>query len=181
MGLEQLRRLYVIKILGLIGLIISFGLIGIYKSLRLKNRIELLEDYYKMILNLKSQINYFKEPLPDMFNKISKTNDSKAINMLKAIVDDFEEKDANLSNLWAKNINTVYDKCPLTDKDKEVISYPGKFVGQTDFVNQMQHFEYTEKQLQFQIEDAIREYNCKSPMFSKIGFFLGAIVAIIFI
>ena len=63
----QLRRLKVLKIIGIIGLITASGLAGIMKAYRLKRRIYLLEDYMKMIMDLKSRINYMKEPLPDIF------------------------------------------------------------------------------------------------------------------
>ena len=68
-----------LKIIGIIGLITASGLAGIMKAYRLKRRIYLLEDYMKMIMDLKSRINYMKEPLPDIFRRVEKTDDSKAI------------------------------------------------------------------------------------------------------
>ncbi len=170
-----------IKTLGLIGIVISSGLIGIYKSSRLKLRIDLLDDYYKMILCLKSQMNYFKEPLPDMFSKISQSDDSKAFYMIKGVSDRIDEKVDDIGVLWANMANQCYENCPLTNSDMEIIEYIGKFLGQTDYQNQMQHFEYVEEKLKAQLKDAYYQYNHKSPMFNKIGFFIGSIIAIIFI
>ena len=68
----QLRRLKVLKIIGIIGLITASGLAGIMKAYRLKRRIYLLEDYMKMIMDLKSRINYMKEPLLISFEGLKK-------------------------------------------------------------------------------------------------------------
>ena len=51
-----------LKTLGLMLLIAAFGIIGKLKSDELKQRIMLLEDYKKMILETKSRINYFRQP-----------------------------------------------------------------------------------------------------------------------
>ena len=62
-----------LKLIGLLGLVIACGLSGIMKAGDLKKRVALLEDYLQMIIELKGQINYFREPLPDIFDKLKKT------------------------------------------------------------------------------------------------------------
>ena len=181
MVLVLLRRLKVLKLLGLIGIFITFGLIGIYKTNTLKQRISLLKDYYKMVLVLKTQINYFKDPLPDIFNNIAKNNDSKAFDLLDEIRHNIDEKGDNLAILWIIKVEEIYKRTPITKEDIDVISYLGNFIGQTDYLNQIQHFEYIERQLNLQINEAIDNYNQKGPMYNKLGFFIGAIIAILLI
>ena len=47
-----------LKLAGLLGLTAALGLIGVLKAEDLKRRQRLLEEYLKMLLSLKSKINY---------------------------------------------------------------------------------------------------------------------------
>ena len=169
------------KIAGITGLVISCGLIGVVQNRNLKRRIDLLEDFYQMILILKSNINYFKEPLIDIFTKLSKNGHSKAYLLLNEIVIDISNKNLEIPQIWANNVSLAYNKSSLTKKDIEVMSYLGSFIGQTDYINQLQHFQYLEENLKIQIEQAKEELKCKGPMYNKIGYFIGAIIGILLI
>ena len=170
-----------LKLTGIIGLILSLGLFGISKTTNLKTRISLLEDYYEMVLTLKGQINYFKEPLPDMFKKICQNSDSKAYLFIKELGDEIEQKGCYSSDFWSKKLIYIYKNNVLTKEDIEIMSYLGEFIGQTDYDNQLQHFMYMENKLKKQIENATYSYKSKGPMYNKIGFFIGAIIGIIII
>lgn len=73
----------------------------------------------------------------------------------------------------------IYKSEPVTADDMEIMKYPGEFIGQTDFENHIYHFTYLEEKLKKQIIEAQENYKKKGPMYSKIGFFLGSIGAII--
>ena len=148
---------------------------------KLIRRIELLEDFYQMILNLKSNINYFKEPLTDIFAKSTKNANSKAYMLLKAVYDDLFDKHREIRKIWAEKVSLTYNKCPVFPKDLEIMTYMGDFIGQTDYINQLQHFDYLEANLKIQINQAKEELNSKGPMYNKIGYFIGAIIGIILI
>ena len=45
-----------------------------------------------MIIEIKGQINYFREPLPDIFDKLRKNGDSKAFSLLNGLRDEIGEK-----------------------------------------------------------------------------------------
>ena len=47
-----------LKILGLLGIVAACGMAGILKTKDLKRRVILLEDYLRMIIEIKGQINY---------------------------------------------------------------------------------------------------------------------------
>lgn len=170
-----------LKIIGIIGLVISCGLFGISRSTNMKIRIELLEEYYEMIMQLKGQINYFKEPLPELFTKLAQNDTSKAYMFLKALCDEIDEKGLYKRDLWAKKLKCVYQDTVLTNEDIEIMTYLGDFIGQTDYYNQIQHFSYIEENLKAQIEKAKSNYKDKGPLYNKIGFFLGAIIGILLI
>ena len=170
-----------LKILGILGLISSFGLIGISRSSLLKKRVDLLEEYYQMIMELKGQINYFKEPLPDIFNRLTKNNNSYTDFFLMEVLDEMNEKNCYSSDFWLKRLKSVYSNTAITHEDMQIISYLGDFLGQTDYNNHLQHFLYIERKLQNHISQAKENYHSKSPMYNKIGFFIGGIIGILLI
>lgn len=169
-----------LKLIGITGIVISCGLFGISRTNILKSRINILEDYYEMIINLKTQISYFKEPLPDLVDKLSKNNSSKAYLFLKGVGTDIYENDCYSSDFWAQNLKNIYNTA-ITESDLEIMLYVGKFIGQTDYINHLQHFEYVENKLIKQINIAKEMYIQKGPMYNKIGFFVGAIIGVMFI
>lgn len=170
-----------LKLLGIIGLVISCGLFGISRSTNLKLRIELLEDYYQMVLTLKSQINYFKEPLPDILSKTEKNGESKAFSFIKEIGSEMTKKSCHSVNFWQESLNSFYEDTVLTEDDIKIMSYLGEFIGQTDYANHMHHFAYLEGNLLKQIRQVNDLYLQKSPMYNRIGFFIGALIGILLI
>lgn len=169
------------KIIGLVGFVLASGLAGMMKASELQERIRLLEDFYKMILEMKGQINYFREPLIDIFHKTEQKQGSKAFQFLGLCRSGLEEKNGEINHIWKENIEEVYKKTSLTKEDKETFCYVGNFIGQTDYENQLQQFQYIEKRLLAQLEEARKNYGVKGPMYRRIGFFAGGIVAIVFL
>lgn len=167
------------KVLGLVGLISSCGLIGLYKSFRLKRRILLLEDFFKMVMEIKSCINYFREPLPDLFEKIQKKDGLKAHFLINETQHQTVEKALEISEIWPLKANEIYKNEPLTKDDMELIKYFGSFIGQTDYDNQIVHFNYLEESLKKQIDLAVKDSNKKGPLLKKTGFMVGIIISIV--
>ena len=64
-----------LKLAALMGIVAGCGLGGILKAAELKERIRLLDEFFKMILSLKSEINYFREPLAVVQLRQRKTGD----------------------------------------------------------------------------------------------------------
>lgn len=182
-----------LKAVGLLGLVLASGLLGMGKSAELKARIDLLEDFLRMILQLKSRMNYFKEPLtsilrtkqeikPESRKESGSKNDfSKAFELLGRTGDDLRQKNGEIGQIWADRAEKIYKGTPLTVQDMELIRYPGQFLGQTDWENQQARFDYLENRLQQQIKEAEECFRIKGPLYRKIGFFLGGLAAVIFI
>ena len=170
-----------LKFVGLIGIVLSLGLVGIMKYEQLKTRVNLLEDFLQMILELKGQIGYFKEPLPLIFARAEKKGDSKAFKLLGSVESKLNQKDDEIAKIWPLAVSEIYNDMPLQKEDFDTIKYLGTFIGQTDYDNHIFHFSYLEEKLANQIADGKNSLKTKGPMYRKIGFFLGAILAILVI
>lgn len=170
-----------LKMVGLTGIIISSGLCGIYKYLMLKRRVQLLDDFMKLIIELKSQINYFREPLPLIFEKLKNSNNIRASILLEDIGIELRNKPCNINEIWALKAIERYKSEPLNNEDIELIIYPGNFIGQTDYENQMCKFSYLEDKVKERISDAQNELSKKGPIYKKIGFIIGIMISIVFL
>lgn len=168
------------KAAGLAGIIISAGLLGIMKAYELKEKIKLLEDFLQMLLEIKGQINYFRQPLINIFNYKRQNIGSEAFIFLDSISVDIAEKEAEISQIWAYNIENIYGHKFSAD-ELDILKFPGTFIGQTDYENQIAQFNYAESRLTQKIASVKAEYMEKGPLFRKIGFFMGGLAALIFI
>ena len=65
-----------LKLAALMGIVAGCGLGGILTAAELKERIRLLDEFFKMILNLKSEINYFRESLAVVLGRQSHNEDT---------------------------------------------------------------------------------------------------------
>ena len=169
-----------LRLLGLVGLVAAMGLAGILKAAELKDRILLLEDFYKMVLELKSQMQYFREPLLRMFERTGQKGDTRAHKLLMGCLAALHQGDGSeeIGQIWEEAVKGTYRGTPLTDDDKTLLLHLGTFIGQTDYENQRMQFAYLEERLTEQMEEAREIYKKKGPMYRRIGFFIGAIAAL---
>ena len=168
-----------LKFAGLMCFLAAAGLAGCLKAEELKQRIRLLEELEEMILNLKSQMNYFREPLYSIFEKTGKTSGSRAFLLPAECLNHLRRKNGGIGEIWAQNAEEIYRGTPLTEEDIEIIKFIGTYLGQTDFENQKYQFECTEERLRRQIIQAEETYRQKGPMYRKIGFFGGSLAVLI--
>ena len=163
-----------LKAAGLLGIVLSLGLFGILKSQELKHRIALLQDFWQMMLQLKSEINYLQEPLQSVLRQRPGKAESKAMQLLLAVQQALDAKQGDLQTVWKQSAETVYKGTPLTAQDLQLVCYPG-----TDCENQARQFQYLETRLQVQLQEAEEVYRTKGPLQRRIGFFAGALLAVV--
>ena len=85
-----------LKAAGLLGIVLSLGMLGILKSQELKQRIALLQDFWQMMLQLKSEINYLQEPLQSVLRQRPGNAESKAMQLLLAVQQALDAKQGDL-------------------------------------------------------------------------------------
>ena len=169
------------KVIALLGLICGGGLLGIMKARELKERTDMLEDFLQMILGVRGYINYFREPLIMIHSGQGENERSKAFEMFDIIRTELSQKNAEIAEIWAQKVDEYYGDTCLDSEDLELLKYPGTFIGQTDYENQIARFAYLENRLKEQIDKAREVYSHQGPLYRKLGFFAGGLAAIIFI
>ncbi|MGN1413623.1 MAG: stage III sporulation protein AB [Anaerovoracaceae bacterium] len=168
-----------LKMIGLIALVAAAGFSGVRKAAELKERIRLLEDFLKMMLALKSRIDYFKQPLLPLFQQTAAKEATPAYILLDRCQKELRENQGEIRCIWIRAAKETYRNTPLTKEDIQSICHLGSFIGQTDYENQKMQFDYLEKRLEEQLAEAREESRVKGPMFCRIGFFGGTVAALV--
>ena len=96
------------------------------KAGELRRRAELLEDFQSMMIEVKGHINYFREPLPDIFIKLGENGESEAFSFLMRTGDMLKEKNGDIAGIWSSQVMKTYEKEPLTEEDLRILRYPGE-------------------------------------------------------
>jgi len=168
-----------IKLMGLLGLVVSFGLAGMGMAEELRERIRLLEEIQNLIAELKARMNYFRDPMFTIFQSIEKKGNSKAFLLPGRVLLDFNEKGGEIAVLWAEKAKELYKDTPLTAEDLAVLCYVGTYLGQSDYENQEMQFQCTEERLTCQLNQARASFSQKGSLYRRVGFFAGALAAIV--
>ena len=149
------------------------------KAEELKERTRLLEDMQNLVLELKSQMNYFREPLFVIFGRTAEKSSSKAFQLPFDTLVEFEEKSGEMAEIWSQKACQMYRNTALNSQDQEIIIHIGTYLGQTDYENQQMQFQYTEDRLTRQLTESRLLYQQKGSMYRKTGFFVGIIVSLV--
>lgn len=165
-----------LKIIGLLGLTLSFGLTGVKKAGRLKERIQLLENLQNLISALKSRMNYFRDPMISLLQNMEKTESFLLPGQVRRLM---SEQGMDISDAWEFAVRMVYEKSALTQEDINVLEYVGSYIGQSDFENQQMQFQLTQERIQMQLDDARNMFAQKGSMYRQVGFFAGALVSLV--
>lgn len=144
----------VIKFTFLIMILIASSYIGIMVSNKYKDRVIELKEIKKGLNIFETKIKYTYEPVPDIFNEISKNLNENIGNIFKRASKEMDSLSAKLA--WEKAVEE--SKTSMKKEDIDVIKGLGKLLGKTDIEGQVSQIELTNKFLDEQIEIAQREY-----------------------
>jgi len=106
-------------------------MIGIAISVRLKHRLNFLEDITYMLGTFKSDISYYRQPLTELICDFNKNE--KHIEFIAACTY-MLDSDVDFPDAWTASIK---NHCPFLKKEEKIklIEY-GKSIGKTDTENQ---------------------------------------------
>lgn len=140
----------VIKYFILFLILLSSSLIGKFLAKKYVYRLEELEEMRNALNIFKSKIKFTYEPIPEIFNEISK-NTNRNIGKIFALANEkMKEKTANIA--WEEAIDETITN--LKNEDKQVLKTLSKLLGQTDVEGQTSQIEITENFLETQIKQA---------------------------
>ena len=170
-----------VKLTGIILAVIGCTCIGLLKASDISRRKALLLDFKNLIMHISTEISYFKEPLPQIFQRLSGENEKETGLLLRNCLATYLTDSRNLGSGWKDAVDFVYGELPVTKSDIEIMKKCGDFLGQSDFRGQQEHFALLYSQLDRQIEEAEEMIKTKGKMYSRLGLSAGCMIAVVLI
>lgn len=165
----------IVKIIILFLIFISSSLIGRMLSKKYTYRLEELEEIKNALNMFKSKIKFTYEPIPDIFEEISK-NTGKSISNIFIVAKKNMEND-NAGNSWEKAIEQV--DLNLNNNDKKILKTLSKLLGKTDAEGQISQIDITQNFLESQIKEAQEEKQKNEKLYYRLGTTIGLAIVII--
>ena len=156
-------------------ILVTSSLIGKFLSKKYVYRLEELEEMKNSLNILKTKIKFAYEPIPDVFEEISK-NTNKNIGRIFLLAKQEMEK-MSASQAWELAVEKI--ECNLKKEDKKTIKLLSKLLGRTDIEGQISQIEITEEFLNTQIKEAEEEKIKNEKLYTRLGTVMGLTIVII--
>ena len=124
---------------------------------------------------LKTKIKFTYEPIPDIFEEISKNTNKNIGNIFLLAKEKMEKMPA--SKAWEIAVEKI--ECNLKKEDKKTIKLLSKLLGRTDIEGQISQIEITEEFLNTQIKEAEEEKLKNEKLYTRLGTVMGLTIVII--
>ena len=141
------------------------------------HRLEELEEMKNSLNIFKNKIKFTYEPIPDIFEEISKTKVKNIGKIFENARDKMNNKTANLA--WEEAIEESNNN--LKEDDKNILKTLSKLLGQTDVEGQVSQIEITERFLDTQIKEAIDEKQKNEKLYKRLGTIIGLAIVIVLV
>ena len=156
-------------------ILVSSSLIGKFLSKKYVYRLEELEEMKNSLNILKTKIKFTYEPIPDIFEEISKNTNKNIGNIFLLAKEKMEKMPA--SKAWEIAVEKI--ECNLKKEDKKTIKLLSKLLGRTDIEGQISQIEITEEFLNTQIKEAEEEKIKNEKLYTRLGTVMGLTIVII--
>ena len=156
-------------------ILILATMVGKYLSKKYVYRLEELEDIKNALNILKSKIKFTYEPIPEIFEEISKTSSRNISELFKTAK--IKMNDLTANEAWKEAIEESQNN--LKKEDKDVLKTLSKLLGQTDAEGQISQIEITENFLESKIQEAMEEKKKNEKLYTRLGTIMGLTIVII--
>ena len=156
-------------------ILILATMIGRFLSKKYVYRLEELEDIKNALNILKSKIKFTYEPIPEIFEEISKTSGKNVSKLFKTAKNKMNDLTAN--EAWEEAVEESQNN--LKKEDKDVLKTLSKLLGQTDVEGQISQIEITENFLESKIQEAMEEKKKNEKLYTRLGTIMGLAIVII--
>ena len=169
------------QIIKYIILIIIFFLctyIGILISKKYSNREKELKQMKTALNIFLNKVKLTYEPIPNIFNEISKKVDLNHLNISNIFKNAFEKMEyMSAGDAWIESLNN--SNTNMKKEDIEILKGLSNLMGKVDVEGQASQIQLIDKFLDEQIEDAKKEKEKNSKMYKTLGIIVGLAVIIV--
>lgn len=169
-----------LKIIGCTLIFIGSSLIGFFYGENFKKRFSQLKEFEQALYQLKSEIVYTHNSLPNIFNNVTlKCSDPIKSIFIKVSDLLYENEVESVYEAFTEAFEFNKEKLNLKRRDIDIILNLSKSLGESDIEGQKNILTLTLKDIKKQIDSAELAMNKNVKMYRYLGFSFGAILIII--
>ena len=165
----------IIKYFILFLILVFSSMIGRFISKRYVYRLQELEEMKNTLNILKSKIKFKYEPIPNIFEEISKNSSKNIGQIFEKAKEKMNKTTADIA--WNQAIEETNNN--LKEEDKNVLKMLSKLLGQTDTDGQISQIEITEEFLEGQIKEAVEAKQKNEKLYTRLGTIIGLAIVIV--
>mgnify|MGYP004499107515 CR=1 FL=1 len=165
----------IIKYFILFLILVFSSMIGRFISKRYVYRLQELEEMKNTLNILKSKIKFTYEPIPNIFEEISKNSSKNIGQIFEKAKEKMNKTTADIA--WNQAIEETNNN--LKEEDKNVLKMLSKLLGQTDTDGQISQIEITEEFLEGQIKEAVEAKQKNEKLYTRLGTIIGLSIVIV--
>ena len=169
----------IIKIIILITIFVASTSIGFLMSKKYKNRVIELREFKNALNTLEAKIKFTYEPIPEIFNQISKSTQNNISKIFKKSSEYIGEN--TTKEAWNKATEELKPQLNLNNEDIKIIQNLGNLLGKTDVEGQISEIKVTSNFIDTQIVKAEEEQKKSEKMYRNLGTIVGLAIVIILI
>ena len=166
-----------IKIIIYSCIFLSCSAIGMLISKKYEERVKELKEFKNALNMFKTKIKFTYEPIPEIFEQISKQIHTNTGAIFKLASCNMEALTAG--EAWNMAVDT--NILNINEEDKSILKNLSKLLGQTDLEGQISQIELTSNFLDEQIVKAEKERLKSEKMYRTLGMVIGLAIVIILI
>lgn len=168
------------KMAGAICIMGATGYFAVSMNQTMELRKQQLRKLYSLMIQLKSEIQYMYNPLPESFAKLAKSTKEPFSTWLSDMVDLLEEKEEIIfSDVWKEGIENLHNGSALEKEDVEPLKELADKLGTGDISSQLKAIDYAVLHLEGNRTALERELGQKKKVTVTLSFFCGAMTLIL--
>ena len=149
--------------------------IGMLVSKKYEDRVYELKEFKSALNMFLAKVKFTYEPIPEIFNEISKSINSKPGKIFKLA--SINMKFAPAGDAWESAVDT--EILSINNEDRNVLKNLSKLLGKTDVEGQINQIELTSSFLDKQIEKAEKDREKSERLYRCLGMIIGLVIVII--
>ena len=165
-----------LKIMGLMMIVLTGSLSGIYFSQKLSEKLQFLEECIEFMMIVETEIRYTRLYIPEI---ICKYEGEKSFRLCLKICLDYIKSGLELPSAWTKAFLSKKYAPLINDEQRRIIIDFGCGLGTNDIDGQTAHCRYYQELIKPQVKSAFEDKRVKSRLYVILGTCLGIAVELL--
>ena len=159
--------------------ILCAGGLGFLKGQRLRKRIRILERIVRLLDNMERELEFGREPLPEVFKKLSEKNTGELKAFLEHAAVQMQQGKDNIAAVFAENVRTYLSEGDLFAEDLQRLYALGSELGYPDRQLQIHTVAVYRQEIKELLDELKKQYPQSCRLFRTLGMAAGILLAVL--